>query len=252
MVGGATPASNFAVVAPDERTGVIAVSSEALRHSYEIRYELIEFAVFTLAARVQGLIPLHAACVGQHGRGLILIGDSGAGKSTLTLQCGLNGLELVCEDSLFVTPETLSLTGVANFLHLRGDSLRFLPADIAALVRKSPVIRRRSGIRKFEIDLRRAQFHLAPAPLRLAGLVFMTGKPSRGARQLVPLGAAEVKRRLTATQPYAAGQESWRTFMKRMSGVAAYELARGSHPREAVAALKYILAAPGARDAGPR
>jgi len=251
MLGGATPASNFAVVAPDQRTGIIVVSSAALRHSYEIRYELIEFAVFTLAARVQRLIPLHAACVGRHGRGLILIGDSGAGKSTLTLQCGLNGFELLCEDSLFVTAKTLSLTGVANFLHLRRDSLRFLPADIAALVRNSPQIRRRSGIQKFEIDLRRPPFRLAPAPLRLAGLVFMTGKSSRAGRPIVPLEADEVKRRLEATQPYAAHQEGWPTFMKRMGGIAAYELARSPHPREAVTALKHILAKTSARDAGP-
>jgi serine kinase of HPr protein (carbohydrate metabolism regulator) len=56
-------------------------------NAYLTRYELIEFAVFTLAQRVQGLVPLHAACVGRAGRGLLLMGGSGAGKSTLALHC---------------------------------------------------------------------------------------------------------------------------------------------------------------------
>jgi len=42
----------------------------------------------------------------------------------------LNGLrasgEFVTEDAAFVLPETMCATGVANFLHLRADSLRFL------------------------------------------------------------------------------------------------------------------------------
>jgi hypothetical protein len=61
-----------------------------LRFPYHARYELIEFAVFTLAARAQGLVPLHAACVGEEGRGLLLMGESGAGKSTASLhwRCG--------------------------------------------------------------------------------------------------------------------------------------------------------------------
>ena len=37
-------------------------------------------AVFTLAARVQQLVPLHAACVGLKGRGVLIMGASGAGN----------------------------------------------------------------------------------------------------------------------------------------------------------------------------
>ena len=53
--------------------------------SVAARYEMLEFAVFTLASRVQGVVPLHAACIGRRGRGLLLMGDSGAGKSTAAL-----------------------------------------------------------------------------------------------------------------------------------------------------------------------
>jgi hypothetical protein len=82
LLCGTTSASDFAVLSGDHRSALVVVSRDMLRFPYHTRYELIEFAVFTLAARAQGLMPLHGACVGHDGRGLLLFGDSGAGKST--------------------------------------------------------------------------------------------------------------------------------------------------------------------------
>src|ERR1700728_905562 len=118
MLCGTSSSSDFAVLSGDYRSGLIVVSRDRLRFPYHTRYELIEFAVFTLASRAQGLAPLHAACVGWRGRGLLIAGDTGAGKSTLTLHCMLNGFDFVSEDSVFVHPETLRATGVGNFLHV--------------------------------------------------------------------------------------------------------------------------------------
>jgi len=59
FLAGAPHSSNFVVLAPAERSALVAVSPQMLRFPYHTRYELIEFAVFTLAARVQGLVPLH-------------------------------------------------------------------------------------------------------------------------------------------------------------------------------------------------
>lgn len=164
MVGGAgilgvvMDATNMALAVPAARRGLVAISRELLRFPYHARYELIEFVVFTLASRAQGLMPLHAACVGVRGRGVLLIGESGAGKSTLALQCMLQGLDFLTEDAAFVTPRSLKTTGVTNFLHLRFDALDFLDddtsLDLRASFRNSPVILRRSGEQKYEIDLR--------------------------------------------------------------------------------------------------
>src|SRR6202041_3584580 len=149
-------------------------SSDFAVLSGDYRYELIEFAVFTLAARAQGLMPLHGACVGHEGRGLLLFGDSGAGKSTVSLHCLFRGMDFLAEDSVFVTPDTLRATGIANFVHVRCDSVHSLPASSAPMIRKSPIIRRRSGVEKFEVDLRRTDFRLAPSPLKVAGIVFIS------------------------------------------------------------------------------
>jgi hypothetical protein len=245
---GATARSNFVVMAPAARSALVVVPQEMLGNDYRIRYELIEFAVFTLAQRVQGLVPLHAACVGRAGRGLLLMGGSGAGKSTLALHCLLAGFEFVSEDSTFVAADSMSATGVANFLHLRANSLKYLrPGAAAAMIRKSPVIRRRSGAEKFEVDLRRTGYRLAAAPLKLDALIFISKEPAGTRTLLEPLRRSRVLEYLVASQPYAASLREWRAFKKNAARLDAFEMRRGRHPQEAVAALQVLLANRGGR-----
>ena len=241
LLCGASPAASAAMVSTEQRAGLVVVERDMLRFPYHVRYELIEFAVFTLAARVQGLMPLHAACVGGGRRAILLIGGSGAGKSTAVLHCALAGFELVSEDSLFVAPESLLATGVANFLHVRRESLRFLSSGDAAMLRGSPVIRRRSGVEKLEIDLRQRRFRLARAPLELVAVVDLTPLKAGGSPLLARLGPRELLRRLRAGQPYAASQPGWGAFARRIRSIPAFELRRGGHPRETVAALRQLL-----------
>jgi len=242
VLGGATDSSNFVVLSPSERTALVVVSPQMLRFAYHTRYELIEFAVFTLAARVQGLVPLHAACVGRDGRGVLLMGASGAGKSTVALQCLLQGFDFLSEDSVFVAPDTMLATGVANFLHVRADSLRWIQRERdAASIRSSPVIRRRSGVEKFELDLRRGDYRLAAAPLKIAAVVLLSPKKADDGPLLRPLPKSGRTAKLAAIQAYAANRPEWPGFGKRMSGLDAFELRRGRHPLEAAEALSQLL-----------
>jgi len=241
LLCGASRSASAAIISAQQHAGLVIVERDMLRFPYHVRYELIEFAVFTLAARVQGLMPLHAACVGGGHRGLLLIGPSGAGKSTAVLHCALAGFDLVSEDSLFVAPQTLLATGVANFLHVRRESLRFLSAADAAFLRRSPIIRRRSGVEKLEIDLRQRRFRIAGAPLKIIGVVDLTPRPAGAGPLLTRLGPRELLRRLQASQPYAASQPAWRTFVRRIRSVPAFELRRGRHPRETAEALRSLL-----------
>jgi hypothetical protein len=234
--------ANFMAVAPQERSALVVVSPDMLRFPYYVRYELLEFAVYMLAARVQGLVPLHAACVGSAGHGILLLGASGAGKSTLSLHCVLQGLDFLAEDSVLVKADGLLATGVANFLHVRRDSLRFLTADSRAdVMRNSSVIRRRSGVEKLEMDLRRPQYRLAPAPLRIGAVVFISPKRAGGRPLLSSIRKSGVSRQLGATQPYAVNQPGWSSFAQQASGLPAFELRRGSHPLQAVEALRKLL-----------
>jgi hypothetical protein len=235
-------AANFAVVCPAERKGLIAISRSMLRFPYHARYELLEFAVFTLAHRGQQLVGLHAACVGWRRRGLLLIGESGAGKSTLMLHCALQGLEFLTEDAAFVVPGTVLATGIPNFLHVRADSLRFLDdTAIVRRIRNSPVIRRRSGVEKFELDVRRLRCALAPAPLTLAGVVFISRAKAGKGSLLRALDRSDFLARLESSQAYAANQPHWDKFVRRLATLPAAELRRGRHPFEGVDALRGLL-----------
>jgi hypothetical protein len=245
LVGAATGSSTFMVLSPKDRGALVAVAPGMLRFPYHTRYELIEFAVFTLASRVQGLAPLHGACVGRAGRGVLLLGPSGAGKSTVTLQCLLEGLDFLAEDSVFVVPDTLLATGVSSFLHVRADSLRWIAQPgHARSIRKSPVIVRRSGVRKYEIDLRAEDYHLAERPMKLSAIVFLSAQRAMDGHLLKRLSPAEALPRLVQEQAYAASQPSWKPFMRSAGRLPFFELRRGQHPSEAVAVLRDLIESP--------
>jgi hypothetical protein len=245
FLGGTTASSNFVILSPEDRAALVAVSREMLRFPYHTRYELIEFAVFTLAARVQRLVPLHAACVGIGGRGILLMGSSGAGKSTAALYCLLGGFDFLSEDSVFTAPETMLATGLANFLHVRADSLRWLGrSHEAAAIRRSPIIVRRSGMKKFEVDLRRKPFRLARSALKIVSVVFLSAEDA-GARPLLrSMSKTELLAKMTSEQAYGASQPQWKLFANNASRLDAFELRRGRHPAQTVDALRSLLAGP--------
>lgn len=235
--------SNYVVVSPGQRHALVVVSEDMLEHPYHVRYELIEFAVFLLAARGMDLVPLHGACVGREGRGVLLLGASGAGKSTLALQALSQGMDFVAEDAVFVQPEGMLATGVANFLHVRTDALRFIDDDATRQwIAEAPVIRRRSGVEKFEADLRQGYGRPLATPLALVGAVFVSNRVAADAATLLtPLPRNTIAALLAADQPYAAGQSGWRRFEKGMTNLGMYELQRGRHPRDSADALLDLL-----------
>lgn len=236
-------ASNCVVIDPARRCARIVVSEDMLQHAYHLRSELIEFAVFILAARGLGLVPLHAACVGRQGRGLLLLGGSGSGKSTLALHGLLRGLELLAEDAVFVQPAALLATGVPNYLHLRSETLDFVEDDaIRGWVARAPVIRRRSGVEKFEVDLRREYGRPAAGPLALVGAVFVSAQPAdRPGALLTRLDARAVGHLFEVDQPYAPSQPGWRRFKREIMDRGVHQLRRGCHPRDSVDALCRLL-----------
>ncbi|MBB6186056.1 serine kinase [Rhodanobacter sp. MP7CTX1] len=243
LLCGVMDASNYVVLAPEQQRALVVASQDMLDHPYYLRYELIEFAVFTLATRGLGLVPLHGACVGRQGRGILLLGASGSGKSTLALHSLLQGLDFLAEDAVFVQPESLLATGVANYLHVQADALRFVDdEETRRWISQAPVIRRRSGVEKFEVDLRQERGRLAAAPLELVGAVFVSSEAAEGPDVLLgPVPADEIAARLFADQLYAAGQPGWHRFVERLTQQGVHLLRRGRHPRDSVDALRWLL-----------
>lgn len=236
--------SNYVIIDCARRRAHVVATEDMLRHAYHLRCELIEFAVFVLATRGVGLAPLHAACVGIGGRGLLLLGASGSGKSTLALHGMVRGLDLLAEDAVFVQPATLLATGVPNYLHLRHDVLDFIAGDaMLAWITHAPVIRRRSGVEKFEVDLRRGYGRPAPSPLVLVGAVFATPLPAdNNDALLTQIPRQQAGRMLEADQPHASRQPGWRAFKRGILDKGVYQLRRGRHPGDSVNALRRLLA----------
>jgi len=233
-------ASNYVLVEPLARRALVSVSEDLLRPAYLARYELLEFAVLTLAARAQGLVALHGACVARNGAAVLLLGERGAGKSTLCVHGLQQGFALLSEDSVFVAPATREAVGLANFLHLRAPSLASLPARVVRGVRDSPVIQRRSGVEKFELDVRRAGLPLVRQTPRIAAVVFVRDRAGQKTPRLAPLDARQCISRLRADQPYAAGQPGWQKFTATVRG-RGFELTRGADPGAAAHELGRLL-----------
>jgi hypothetical protein len=236
---GVMDGNNFAVVSPASGAALVVISRTLLQRAYYARYELIEFAVYMLAARAQRLVSLHAACIGEHGRGVLLIGSSGAGKSTLVLHGMLDGLALLSEDSIFVVPSSMLASGIGTFLHVRTDALPITPS-LDRWIRRAPVIRRRSGARKFEVDLRRPPGRISRTPQKIAGIVFLTKRAAGTRDGLLPLDRREGVRRLSASQAYAVGQPGWREFARKAAQLPMFELRRTT-PEAGVRALRQVL-----------
>jgi hypothetical protein len=243
LIGATIDASNYSVVAPALGCALVVASPAMLARRHELRRELLEFAVFTLVARSQPVLPLHAACVGDGDRAVLLLGESGAGKSTATVQCMLAGLGVLAEDVVFVDPRRLTVTGVPNYMHLRLETPRLLPAEIARRIRRAPVIERRhSGVRKYEVDLRSTTRRKLRLPARLVAVAVLSRRKSkRGGPLLRRLSARELLRMLDRDQPYAASRPSWRGLRASLRRLPMFRLERGVAAADTATALAVLL-----------
>lgn len=235
-------AGNYAVMDVGMSRALICVSKAMLEQPYYPRYELIELAFLTLATRGQSLVPLHAACVGTNEDGVLLIGASGTGKSTLCLHALAAGMQLLSEDSAFVAPKSLRVTAVSNYLHLTQGSIAFLRSGVLRRsIERSPVIQRRSGVRKLEVDLRKLRARIPRKPLRLVATVFLSRRTA-GAQALEALDADVCVARLRREQRYAVHSfPGWAAFERRVAALPSYELRRTEHPDIAIRQLRELL-----------
>jgi hypothetical protein len=242
LISATVDASNYSVVAPDTRSALVVASPAMLARPYDLRCDLLEFAVFTLVARDQPVVPLHAACVGVRDRAVLLLGESGTGKSMATLQCVLAGLGALAEDVVFVEPRALTVTGVPNYLHLRLETPRLLPAALARRIRRAPVIERRySGVRKYEVDLRGTARAKLLLPASLVAVVVLSRKVSRGGSLMRELPVRELLRALDRDQPYARSRPLWRTLRAGLRRLPMFRLERGAAAADTAAALAALL-----------
>jgi hypothetical protein len=87
----------------DLRSGInfTWVTSAAVNSGIYFRYNFLEKAVYLLLG-ASVVTDLHAACVSNNGKGILLIGDSGAGKSTLAYACARAGWTYTSDDTSYL------------------------------------------------------------------------------------------------------------------------------------------------------
>jgi len=154
----------------------------------------------------------------------------------------LHGFDIISEDSVFVQPRTLRATGLGNFLHITANSLHWVARarDVAA-IRRAPVIQRRSGAKKYEVNLRHGAFRLAASPLTIVAVVFLSSQRGARGRLLERLSKSDLSAHLVNAQAYAANQPHWSLFERSVARQGAFVLRRGAHPRDSVEALAAIV-----------
>jgi len=103
-------------------TSFIWLQRSLLQNRLYFRYNFLEKVVYLLLG-ASVVTDLHAACVGQHGKGILLFGDSGAGKSTLAYACARAGWTYTSDDTCYLINE-LKEPRVIGHAH----RVRFRPA----------------------------------------------------------------------------------------------------------------------------
>jgi hypothetical protein len=164
-----------------------------------------------LAPRL-GLTCLHAGCVVQNGKAVLLAAPSGVGKSTLTLSLALRGWSLLSDDWTFVSEAhgVVHVWGMQTSIKLLPDAANYFPS--LSSISPQPAL---NGELSYEIDP--WSFFNIPrsAGAELAGVVFLARDPaqSTGVRceisQCSVDGALSALAREIEEQPNEAYATGW-------------------------------------------
>jgi hypothetical protein len=119
---------NQAILDLSRHTCFVWLNRSALASRLYLRYNFLEKVVYLLLGAA-AVTDLHAACVGQHGRGILLCGDSGAGKSTLSYACARAGWTYTSDDTSYLVNRSRapSVIGHAHRVRFRPAAKEFFP-----------------------------------------------------------------------------------------------------------------------------
>jgi hypothetical protein len=180
------------------------------------------------------LQPLHAGCVGRHGRGVLVAGESGAGKSTTTLAALEAGLDYAGDDYVLVDTEACTAYSLYSTAKLATDNLERFPALVPLVANADRLDREKAMV--FLHDHRPE--HLA-AELRLTSIVVprVTGRP---ASRLEPTSPAAALRALAPTTSFhlpGYGREVFAKLTRLVRALPCHRLDAGTDLEELAAVV---------------
>jgi hypothetical protein len=196
------------------------VTKAAVRNRLYLRYNFLEKAVYLLLG-ASAVTDLHAACVSNNGRGILLIGDSGAGKSTLAYACARAGWTFTSDDTSYLINDS-------NVPRVIGHShrARFRPSakELFPELRRFGLTPRIEGKPSIEVPVSELPVENTAAEANVDLIVYLNRSPSAaGSLIRLPHGTATER---TRRDLYSAGEirAKHEGILQILSDVPTYEL----------------------------
>jgi hypothetical protein len=100
LLMGVADSDNYSVVDLETLHAQVSIARTALAYPMYAEWFLFSAPLVCISTRLA--TPIHGACVGRRGRGVLLCGESGAGKSTLAYACARAGWTFTSDDATMV------------------------------------------------------------------------------------------------------------------------------------------------------
>jgi hypothetical protein len=227
--------NNFAVADSKAMLAYCFASAKTVAEHAWFRWFLLEPMVYYLLTQRYAM-PIHAACVAKHGRGILLTGASGAGKSTLSFACARAGWTFISDDatSLLQDSDDRVAIGKPHQARFRDDAARHFP-ELAGLATRA----RPNGKESIEIPMEEFPRIQTALHCGVEGIVFL----ERGAEpaELLPFASKDAVEKLLVSMPSYGEEVRLRheRTMSRLLEVPAYRL-RYSRLEDAVELLEQL------------
>lgn len=196
------------------------VTKAAVRNRIYLRYNFIEKAVYLLLG-ASAVTDLHAACVSNNGKGILLIGDSGAGKSTLAYACARAGWTFTSDDTCYLINDS-DVPRVIGHSH----RARFRPSAIELFpeLQRFGLTPRIEGKPSIEVPVSELPVENTAAEANVDLIVYLNRSPSAaGILIRLPYGTATER---TCGDLYSAGEirAKHERILQILSDIPTYEL----------------------------
>lgn len=206
----------------DLRTGIsfIWISEAVARDHCYLRCHFLEKAAYLLLGALV-VTDIHAACVSQNGKGILLCGHSGAGKSTLAYASARAGWTYTSDDTSYLINDSPvpRVIGHAHRARFRPSARELFPE-----LRTHQLIPRLEGKPSIEVLTTDLPIARTAVESDVHAVVFLR-RFATGSTCLVPFPAGTANRRLAA-ELFSAGdiRAKHTTKLEILSDIPAFEL----------------------------
>lgn len=200
-------------------TSFIWITEAAARDHLYLRCHFLEKVVYLLLG-ASVVTDIHAACVGQNSKSILLCGDSGAGKSTLAYACARAGWTYTSDDTSYLINDSAvpRVIGHAHRARFRPSARQLFPE--LRTFQLSPRLEGKPSIEVLTADL---PISKTATESDVHAVVFLRRSP-RSAVRLIRLPAGTANRRLAA-ELFSAGEirAKHTAILEILAGVPTYE-----------------------------